>query len=670
MRTSSRKIRSILVANRGEIAVRVLRTARALGYRTVAVYSEADRSAPHVAQADQGICIGPPPVGESYLDPERILVAASESGADAVHPGYGFLSENTGFARKCEEAGLVFIGPPAGAIDLMGNKAAAKRRMIEARVPCVPGYEGEDQSDDAFEKAARDIGFPVMVKAAAGGGGRGMRLVDSPEGLARALSRARSEAKRSFGSDELILERAILRPRHVEIQVFADAHGNVIHLGERDCSVQRRHQKVIEEAPCPVLTPERRSDMGAAAVEAARSIGYVGAGTVEFLLDPNGSFYFLEMNTRLQVEHPVTEMVTGLDLVAMQIRVAEGESLPLLQEDLRLEGHAIEIRLYAEDPEKGFLPDTGTIELWHAPGGEGVRVDAGVATGLEVSPFYDPMLAKIVAWGPTRDVARRRLVAALRDTALFGPRTNREFLMAALENDTFARGEATTALLEEETIDAAGARSTRPLDRACVAAALQYRAEAHAAFESSLGLAPELAGWSSSGTIATRYVYDLGDEEFDLTVSPRGLAELEIRCGDETRTIVVRREAGPLAELEIDGRRHRALAVLSGIDRIHLSLDGEELAVSNSLARARIEGEADGGGRLVAPMHGLLLEITVAVGDTVARGERLGVLEAMKMQHELVARAAGVVTEVVRGPGDQVAAGEPILVIEVAEGPD
>ena len=664
---SAKKIHTILVANRGEIAVRVLRTAKGLGYRTVAVHSDADARAPHVALADASVCIGPAPVGESYLSAEKILDAARATGADAVHPGYGFLSENTDFARACEEAGITFIGPTPEAVELMGNKAAAKRRMIEAGVPCVPGYEGEDQADEVFVRAAHEIGYPVMVKAAAGGGGRGMRLVDSKDGLERALSRARSEAKRSFGSDELILEKAIVRPRHVEVQVFADTHGNTIHLGERDCSVQRRHQKVIEEAPCPVMTPELRAQMGAAAVEAARSIGYRGAGTVEFLLGPDGSFYFLEMNTRLQVEHPVTELITGLDLVAWQIRVAEGERLPLEQDDVTLTGHAIEVRLYAENPEKGFLPDTGPVDLWLAPTGEGVRVDAGIATGLEVSPFYDSMQAKIIAWGASRDVARRRLIGALRRSALFGPATNREFLSVALANGAFAAGKATTAFLEEEGVDAAAARVTSLLDRAAAAAALQYRAEARTALASSVSVASELTGWSSSRSVTTRYAYEVGDDVLDLTVEPHGLEELHIRSGDETRIVRVLAEEGPTAQLELDGARRQVIFVLPSTGRIHLALDGEELSVENRLARADVAGEGEAGGTLVAPMHGMLLEISVRVGDTVTKGDRLGVLEAMKMQHELFAKVDGVVKEIVAKAGAQIGAGDKILEIEIAE---
>ncbi|HEY7800611.1 MAG TPA: acetyl-CoA carboxylase biotin carboxylase subunit, partial [Hyphomonadaceae bacterium] len=418
-------VSTLLVANRGEIALRIMRTARRMGLRTVAVYSDADANAPHVKFADDAVRIGPGPVGESYLSIENIIAAAKSSGATAIHPGYGFLSENAKFAKAVEKAGLTFVGPPPAAIDAMGDKARAKRKMIESGVPCVPGYEGEDQSAKAFANAAAKVGYPVMIKAAAGGGGRGMRIVEKAGDLETALKTARSEAQNAFGNGDLILEKAIVRPRHVEIQVFADSHGAVIHLGERDCSVQRRHQKVIEEAPCPVMTPDLRERMGAAAVEAARAVDYVGAGTVEFLLDESDAFYFLEMNTRLQVEHPVTEMVTGIDLVALQLRVARGEALGIAQHDVTLNGHAIEVRLYAEDPEAGFLPSSGHVHLFHAPTDEGVRVDAGVETAGDVSAFYDPMLAKIVAHGATRDEARRRLISALSSTAVFGPRTNR-----------------------------------------------------------------------------------------------------------------------------------------------------------------------------------------------------------------------------------------------------
>ncbi len=438
----------ILVANRGEIACRIMKTAKQMGIETVAVYSEADANAPHKKMADEVIAIGPSPAPESYLAIDKIIKAAKSTGAEAIHPGYGFLSENADFARACTDAGLIFIGPSAEAITLMGNKAEAKRYMIKAGVPCIPGYEGEDQSDTAFEAEAEKIGFPVMVKAAGGGGGRGMRLVSKPERLINALTAARSEAERSFGSAELILEKAILEPRHIEIQVFADGQGNVVHMGERDCSIQRRHQKVIEEAPSPAVSEELRARMGATAVAATKSIDYSGAGTFEFLLSQEGEYYFLEMNTRLQVEHPVTECITGLDLVDWQLKVAAGEPLPLSQEQISFSGHAIEARLYSEDPYKGFLPKTGILSNWQEAEGLGIRTDHGLESGYEVSPYYDAMIAKVIGFGNSREAARRNLHSALKNTVDDGLTTNRRFLMSCLSHDAFRKGEATTAFIE------------------------------------------------------------------------------------------------------------------------------------------------------------------------------------------------------------------------------
>ncbi|MEE4252226.1 MAG: acetyl-CoA carboxylase biotin carboxylase subunit, partial [Alcanivoracaceae bacterium] len=440
----------ILIANRGEIACRVIRTARSLGYRTVAVYSQADSNARHVSLADEAVCIGPATVSQSYLNADAILAAARQTGADAVHPGYGFLSENSTFAQACEAAGITFIGPPVNAIHLMGSKRLSKIAMQEAGVPCIPGYEGADQSDATLIREAERIGLPLMIKASAGGGGRGMRVVTDMAEVAEQLRSARAEAKNAFGSDELILERAVIRPRHVEIQVFGDQHGNVIHLGERDCSVQRRHQKVVEEAPSPAVNAELRARMGEAAVNAAKSCQYVGAGTVEFLLAEDGSFYFLEMNTRLQVEHPVTELVTGLDLVAWQIRVARGETLPLTQDQVQLNGHAIEVRLYAEEPSQNFMPQTGPVLAWRPAEGDGVRIDHGLREGFSVGSHYDPMLAKIIAWGDSREDARRRLIRAIEDTVLFGLQDNRRFLAAILRHPVFAAGAATTAFLDSD----------------------------------------------------------------------------------------------------------------------------------------------------------------------------------------------------------------------------
>jgi len=675
-----RPFASILVANRGEIAVRVIRTARALGYRTIAVHSEADAGAPHVALADDAVAIGPAPAAQSYLDGARILAAAQETGAEAIHPGYGFLAENAGFARACTAAGLVFIGPGAEAIELMGNKAAAKRRMVAAGVPCIPGYEDPDQGDAVLAEAAGRIGYPLMVKAAAGGGGRGMRLVTAAAGLQAALEAARSEARNAFGSDELILEKAILRPRHVEIQVFADAHGTVLHLGERDCSVQRRHQKVVEEAPCPVVTEGLRAAMGAAAVEAARSIGYLGAGTVEFLLDADGAFYFLEMNTRLQVEHPVTEMITGLDLVALQIRTASGLPLDMTQADVTLSGHAIEARLYAEDPAQGFLPATGRIDLWQPAAGEGLRVDAGIESGSEISPWYDPMMAKVIAWGETREIARQRLVRALRGTTLFGPASNRGFLIQVLERDSFARGEATTAFIADEFGEDGLAAPLPGPREAAIAAVLQFRYERDRARANSLQVSPALLDWTSTGALATRYVYPNagpgggpgGGTEIDLLVSPQGRDRYLVRhagTGGEAAgemQVELLEMAAQGARLAVDGRRVDVFHFQPGPGLLDLSIGDASFRFRNRIAFPPGAAEAAGGGRVLAPMHGALLEVFVKPGDQVTIGSRLAVLEAMKMQHDILAEIDGVVQEVLAAAGAQVAADDLLVEIEAA----
>ena len=661
-----RSFKSILVANRGEIAVRVMRTAKALGYRTIAVYSEADAGAPHVLMADDVACIGPAPVGQSYLVIDKILEAARQTGAEAIHPGYGFLSENADFARACEAAGLVFIGPDAESIDLMGNKAQAKRRMINASVPCVPGYEEEDQSADVMIAAAGEIGFPLMVKAAAGGGGRGMRLVHKVEDMAEALRSAGSEALNAFGSDELILEKAIIQPRHVEIQVFADTHGNVIHLGERDCSVQRRHQKVVEEAPCPVMTPELRTAMGEAAVEAARTINYRGAGTVEFLLDGDGKFYFLEMNTRLQVEHPVTEMVTGLDLVALQIKVAEGNPLGLSQDDVRMDGHAMEVRLYAEDPANNFMPRTGQIALWQPAVAEGVRFDAGVQSGQEISPFYDPMIAKVIAWGEDRETARHRLVEALKDCLLFGSTTNRRFLIDVLQRETFALGKATTAFIDEEFSEDDLAEDFGGFREAAISAVIMYNLERHVAFDASEGVTPELLNWSSGGALLSRYILEVGEENIDLLVSPRGDNKYNVRSGDQFVDLEVLSLADNKARVWLEDRRQQVGYLMQEPGVLHASFEGRNLIFRNQIAFAASAAEQAGGGRVTAQMHGAVLEVFVATGDTVKRGDRLAVVEAMKMQHDILAEIDGIVQDVATSVGSQVAADDLLVEIEAA----
>ena len=656
---------SILVANRGEIACRVIRTARAQGYRTVAVYSEADAGAPHVQMADEAVCIGPSPVNESYLVQENILRAAATSGAGAVHPGYGFLSENADFARACEEAGLVFIGPGPDAIHLMGNKAEAKRRMIEAGVPCVPGYEGTDQSDAVLLEEGARIGPPLMVKAAAGGGGRGMRLVHDLKELANAIKLARAEAESAFGSGELILEKAIIRPRHVEVQVFADSQGNTIHLGERDCSVQRRHQKVVEEAPCPVMTEALRAEMGAAAVAAAASIRYRGAGTVEFLLDESGRFYFLEMNTRLQVEHPVTELVTGLDLVALQLQVAQGEPLGLTQDEITLSGHAIEVRLYTEDPSQDFLPTSGPVDLWSPPQGVGIRVDGGIATGQQISPFYDPMVAKIIASGPTRDIARLRLIEALQETVLFGPCHNRDFLVACLQKECFAAGRATTAFIAQEFTALEMAGVTPGFSDSAVAAVIELALEHQALYADSVIVAPQLRDWSSASALLSRKRYQHGEVLHDLAVMALGSGSYQVFDASQSCLVELLSLEGSSAHVGIDGARHVARFHTPRSGKLYLSIDGR---AAQYLDMIRLDGALEhsgGSGRVSAPMHGLLLEVRVAPGDVVESGQTLAVLEAMKMHYEIVAEANGTVREVMAEAGKQVAAEDILIEIEV-----
>ncbi|CAN3127944.1 biotin carboxylase N-terminal domain-containing protein [Mycobacterium sp. smrl_JER01] len=645
---------SVLVANRGEIAVRVMRSAAALGYRTVAVYSDADAQAPHVRAADQAVRIGGAPARESYLDVDRLIGAAQRSGATAVHPGYGFLSENAEFAQACLDAGLVFIGPSPETIRAMGDKAAAKRLMADAGVPLLAGYQGVEQDDERLLAEASVIGFPLMVKAAAGGGGKGMRLVRDPAALPDSLAAARREALSAFGSDTLILERALLRPRHVEIQIMADTHGHAIALGERDCSVQRRHQKVIEESPCPVINDQIRRAMSEAAVTAAKTVDYVGAGTVEFLLDTDGTFAFLEMNTRLQVEHPVTELVTGLDLVAWQLRIAAGEPLTVEQEDVQLAGHAIEARLYAEDPGNGYLPVTGRVERWVPPGGDGVRVDAGIDTGACVTPHYDPMLAKIIAYGHDRDEARRRLINALERTTVLGLATNRSFLSRILRHGEFAHGDVTTALLDEADLAADPEPSSSEL---ALASALLHRERGVAASQRS----PGLSGWSTTGSLRATQRLSFRDRLVDVHVTQMR-DELHIEVDGTTHVAVV----GDAADgLSIDGANVSPDYWFDGADRILVRLAHLDLDVRDVLFAPPESAQSSGTGAIAAPMHGTVTARLVDVGAEVVAGQRLLVLEAMKMEQPLVADVSGTVTEIVDA-GVQVALHDIVVRIDPA----
>ena len=663
---------SILIANRGEIACRVIRTAKKLGYRTVAVYSDADASAPHVQLADDAVRIGPGPVGESYLVPELILQAAASSGAESIHPGYGFLSENAAFAEAVESAGLVFIGPTREAIDVMGNKAESKRRMIEAGVPCVPGYEGHDQSDKTLLAEGLKIDLPLMVKAAAGGGGRGMRLVHDQADLANAIKLARAEAEGAFGSGELILEKAIIKPRHVEIQVFADTMGNTVHLGERDCSVQRRHQKVVEEAPCPVMTPELREKMGQSAIDAAKSVNYRGAGTVEFLLDDSGFFYFLEMNTRLQVEHPVTELITGLDLVALQISVAQGEPLGLSQADITLEGHAIEVRLYTEDPSQDFLPASGPVDLWVPAPGVGVRIDDGISSGQAISPFYDPMVAKIIGYGPTRETARLRLIGALKETVLFGTPNNKDFLIQCLEKQSFIDGAATTAFIAEEFSEADLAVAPVSFSDSAVAATLDLWLENKAYFQHSLLVSCELKNWTMASAMVSRKQYQFDETTHDLSISPVNSSvdtyQVTDATAEQSAVIQVLSIQANAAVVLLDGVKLVAQFMQRQRGQIYCSIGGRGAFFKDLIILDGALAEAVGGGRVIAPMHGLLLEVMVKPGEEVSKGQTLAVLEAMKMHYEIQAEIDGTVAEVTAVAGKQVAADD--VLIDINENED
>ncbi|TGN40092.1 acetyl/propionyl/methylcrotonyl-CoA carboxylase subunit alpha [Marinobacter confluentis] len=638
-------LRKLLIANRGEIAVRIIRTAKALGYRTVAVFSEADAKALHVELADEAVCIGPAQVNASYLNADAILDAARKTGADCIHPGYGFLSENSGFARACKDAGLVFIGPPEPAIELMGSKRRSKIAMQEAGVPVVPGFEGDNASDAELVQAAANIGYPLMIKASAGGGGRGMRLVEQESELADSLKRARSESKQAFGDDELILEKAVIEPRHIEIQVFADQHGNAVYLGERDCSIQRRHQKVVEEAPSPFMTDALRAAMGNAAVKAALACNYEGAGTVEFLVDKDRNFYFLEMNTRLQVEHPVTELVTGQDLVAWQLAVAEGKPLPLGQSEITLTGHAIEVRLYAEDPANGFTPQTGPLHQFRPAMDEGIRFDSGVRTGDQVSPHYDPMLAKVIAWGQNRDEARRRLIRALEDTTVFGITTNQQFLARIIANDTFGRGEATTAFLQTSfQNDCSMSPAKIGIRELALAATLFNQGEVHSANRQS--------AWSNAPATVTPMKLDAGEQTLDVLVRANGNHITVTAGGDQYELTLVRAEKGQACIID-NGVRQVCQYHRRG-DHLYLQAFGQTLALRDLTHQPAGGQTASGSGRIKATMDGALIDVLVQQGQTVKQGDTLVILEAMKMEHPVKADRDGTVTSLLAKKGDQV----------------
>lgn len=643
----------ILIANRGEIALRVIRSAHALGYRTVAVYSTADAQSAHVMAADQAVCVGEPLPAQSYLRIPAIIDAARISGADAVHPGYGFLAENEDFAAASRDAGLVFIGPSPEAIRAMGDKAGAKSLMIDAGVPCIPGYQGEDQSEQRLSEEAARIGYPVMIKATAGGGGRGMRLVQSGVEFADLLRSAQSEAMNAFGDSTVILERAIVEPRHIEIQVFADRHGNAVHLGERDCSVQRRHQKVIEEAPSPVVNAELRSRMGATAVAAVKAIAYEGAGTLEFLLDREGNYYFMEMNTRLQVEHPVTEAITGLDLVEWQLRVAAGEALPLSQDEIRFSGHAIEVRLCAEDVRAGFMPQSGTMRRWEVP--QGLRVEHGLRSVTSIPPFYDSMIAKLIAYGTTRDGARRRLMRGIEDTVALGVRTNQEFLARCLSHPVFAAGGATTAFIAQHESDLVPI-DAKAIERAALIGAwlLQETGE-HAQHDaSSRGLTHTLplgVRFALDGSQLVASISQIQPWRFKLVFEGKEHVLESVCVGENEARFLL---DGVMESVAYD--RDGATLWFRHAGRPHELEDQTRAAASRKDA-----GEGDG--RVRASMNGRVVSMLAAVGDRVVTGQPLLALEAMKMEHIHSAPVQGVVTAVLVSIDEQVQA--KALVVEI-----
>lgn len=634
------KFSKVLVANRGEIAVRVMQTAKAMGYQTVAVYSDVDRKARHVQEADEAVYIGASKVSDSYLSIAKIIDACKKTGADAVHPGYGFLSENTDFAQACIDNQITFIGPTASAIELMGSKRLSKIAMIEAGVPCVPGYEGDRQDLEYLAAQAEQIGFPIMVKASAGGGGRGMRLVQQSSELVEALQTARSEAENAFGSGELILEKAVIAPRHVEIQVFGDTHGNYVYLFERDCSIQRRHQKVVEEAPCPVMTPELRQKMGEAAVAAAKACAYVGAGTVEFLLDASGAFYFLEMNTRLQVEHPVTELITGVDLVEWQLRVANGEQLPLKQQELTINGHAIEVRLYAEDPRQDFLPQTGKVLRWKPATLPNVRIDHGMLATDEVSPFYDPMVAKVIAYGKNREDAIRLLARAVDDCVLLGVNSNKQFLVNLLRHPVVVTGDTNTGFIQQHfQNDSSLHKQVLSLENLAIAATLFSQSKVTAVWQTGVGV-----------PLPLKLKYD--DQQIQLQLSSVNNTFTAQLCDQTVCIEVLERTPEQLVYL-IDGVRRRVQYVLDG-DQLYLDRENGNVAIRNVTYAAPEIADVAGDGNIRAPMDGAVVNILVNKGDQVVKGQTLLVLEAMKIQQQIKSDVNGVVEDVLGQQGQQV----------------
>lgn len=658
--------KKILIANRGEIACRVAATARKMGIRTVAVYSDADANAQHVLACDEAVHIGPPAPKESYLRGERIIEAARATGAQAIHPGYGFLSENEDFAQACAEAGLVFIGPPATAIKAMGLKAESKQLMEKAGVPLVPGYHGKDQDPALLKSEANRIGYPVLIKASAGGGGKGMRVVNSADEFDAALASCKREAINSFGDDAVLIERYVTRPRHIEIQVFGDTQGKVLYLFERDCSVQRRHQKVLEEAPAPGMSEARRREMGEAAVAAARAVGYVGAGTVEFIAEPTASgdlrFYFMEMNTRLQVEHPVTEAITGLDLVEWQLRVAAGEPLPLSQEDLRIHGHAIEARICAENPDANFLPATGRLEVYRTPPsarferGE-VRMDAGVREGDAIAPYYDSMIAKLIVWGADRAQALARLDAALARTHIVGLHTNVAFLRRVVQSRSFAQADLDTALIERER---AVLFNAPPLPLEVAAAGVVAHALSQERGLEGADPWSRRDGWRLHGAAVRRFDIEAQGEHHIATLQRSHDGQMQLALGGNRWPFALSSRGDAVHDVTLGGQRHVLTVYATGEKLSIFSPQGSAVVHEIDPIAHAADGAAEGG-RLTAPMPGKVIAFLANPGDTVKQGQPLAVMEAMKMEHTIAAPRDGVVAELLYAVGDQVGEGGELL---------
>ena len=634
----------VLIANRGEIAIRIARSVQAAGMKAIAVFSDPDHNAPHVTLCDASVSLAGNTAAQTYLDIKKIVEAAKTSGAEAVHPGYGFLSENADFARACEDAGLVFIGPSPNAIELMGNKRAAKIAVSDVDVPCIPGYEGADQSDTQLLAQAQSMGYPIMVKAAAGGGGRGMRVVQQASDFAASVKAARSEARSAFGSDELILERVITGGRHIEIQIAADKYGNCVYLGERDCSLQRRHQKVIEEAPSPFVDNSLREAMGQAAVKVAQCCDYSGVGTVEFLVAEDRSFYFLEMNTRLQVEHPVTELITDIDLVDWQLRIAAEEPLPKQQNAIQLTGHAIEARLYAEDPLQDFIPQTGRILKWLPANDKGIRIDDGIQSGMTISPYYDSMLAKIIASGDTREQARRRLVKALETSCLLGISSNQAFLKQLLQETEFITGNATTASINEQVIAKAKEAATLNTVQVALACVLLLR--------ELDPQPPYFQNWSNAPAIPRSKCVLINEQEYKVVVTASGNS-YQLQWQEQLVTIAAQSNDGDTFIADVDRTRY-VLRYAYDKPRLYLAINGKQLQIEDASYRPAQSTSKTESGRVVANTDGQLVALSVSQDEKVVAGQLLAVVEAMKMEHRLVSDIDGIVSEIHVSEGSQV----------------